>query len=130
MRPKFKQKCKICHQEWVVVHYREFPICVKCHLRQIFSEEVTEKKYGFLNISKELYEKSRFLRNIRQAYLMYKNLTEKQVKAFKKTVKEMKGGKGKSDEEKERSEKEDGERGKEKEEGAAVGEGEVKILLP
>lgn len=87
---KFKHKCKICHKEWVVINRREFPICLKCHIRQIFSEEVTDKKFKFLNIPKELYEKSRFLRNIRQAYLMYKELSEKQVKAFKKTVSEIK----------------------------------------
>jgi len=84
--PKFKHKCKLCKKDWVVVKGREFPICVKCHMRQIFSEEVTDKKYKFLNIPKELYEKSRFLRNIRQAYLMYKELTKKQISAFKKTV--------------------------------------------
>ena len=91
--PQFKQKCKICKTEWVILNRREYPICVKCHLRQIFSEEVTDPKFEFLNISKELYEKSRFLRNIRQAYLMYKNLTEKQAEAFKKTVKEIKNPK-------------------------------------
>ena len=87
--PKFKQKCKICRDEWVVINRREYPICVKCHLRQIFSEEVTEKKYQFLNIEKRLYTKSRFLRNIRQSYLMYKSLTKKQIDAFKKTVEEL-----------------------------------------
>lgn len=87
---KFKQKCKICGKEWVVINRREFPICVKCHIMQIFSEKVTDKEYSFLNIPRELYEKSRFLRNIRQSYLMYKELTEKQIKAFKKAVTELK----------------------------------------
>jgi len=88
--PKFKQKCKICKKEWVIINRREFPICIKCHMRQIFSEEITSKKYQFLNISKKLYEKSRFLRNIRQAYLMYNSLTKKQIQAFKKTIQELK----------------------------------------
>ncbi len=95
--PKFKQKCKICKGEWVVVNRREFPICVKCHMKQVFSEEVTEKKYDFLNISKRMYEKSRFLRSIRQNYLMYKNLTKKQIDAFKKTVKDLKAGKNREE---------------------------------
>lgn len=92
---KFKQKCKICRKEWVVINRREFPICIKCHIRQIFSEEVENKKFDFLNISKRLYEKSRFLRSIRQNYLMYKTLTKKQIDAFKKTVQDLKGGKRK-----------------------------------
>ncbi len=87
--PKFKQKCKICHKEWVVIRGREFPICVKCHMRQMTFEKITQLKYKFLNISKKLYEKSRFLRSIRQSYLRYEELTEKQIKAFKKAVKEL-----------------------------------------
>ncbi|MBU0470486.1 MAG: hypothetical protein KKA62_04280 [Nanoarchaeota archaeon] len=99
VRPKFKQKCKICREEWVTINYREFPICVKCHIRQIFSEEITDKKYIFLNIDQKIYEKSRFLRNIRQNYLMYKSLTENQVKTFKKAVKDLKNPKIKTEEE-------------------------------
>ena len=95
---KFKQKCKICHKDWVVINRREFPICVGCHMKQIFSEEVTDKKFAFLNQSKKMFEKSRFLRNIRQNYLMYKSLTKKQIDAFKKTVKDIKAGKGKDEE--------------------------------
>jgi len=91
--PKFKQKCKICKQEWVVLNRREYPICVKCHLRQIMSEEIKSKKYQFLNIPTEIYEQSRFLRNIRQAYLMHDGLTVKQIEAFKKTVEDLKKGK-------------------------------------
>ena len=66
-------------------------------MKQIFSEEIDNKKYDFLNISKKLYEQSRFLRNIRQAYLMYKNLTVKQISAFKDTVKKVKEGKEESE---------------------------------
>ena len=90
--PKFKQKCKICKKEWVVVNRREFPICIPCHIRQIFSEEVKEKAYKFLDLPKSTYEKSRFLRSIRQNYLIYGSLTKKQIDAFKKTVKDVKKG--------------------------------------
>lgn len=62
-------------------------------MRQIFSEEVTDKKYDFLNQPKELFEKSKFLRNIRRSYIMYKDLTDKQIEAFKKAVKDIKAGK-------------------------------------
>ena len=71
-RLKFKKKCSFCKDVWVLIQSREYPICVDCHLKKIFSEEVTEKKYNFLNADKKVYAKSRFLRNIRQAYLMYK----------------------------------------------------------
>jgi len=66
-------------------------------MKQIFSQEVTAKKYDFLNIPKKTYEKSRFLRNIRQSYLMYKSLSKKQIDAFKKTVEDIKKGKGRDE---------------------------------
>ncbi len=91
-RLKFKKKCNICKKVWVVVRSREYTICVPCHMKQIFSQEVTDKKFDFLNIDRELYEESRFLRNIRQSYLMYNELSEKQVEAFKKVAEDVKNG--------------------------------------
>lgn len=90
VRAKFKQKCGICKLEWVTIRYREYPICIKCHMKQIFSEEIKDKKYKFLDLDRKTYEKSKFLRNIRRAYLMYKELTEKQIEAFKEAVKTVK----------------------------------------
>ncbi len=97
-RLKFKEKCRICKTNWVVKTRRDYPICVDCHMKQIFKQEVTDKKYQFLNIDKEIYEQSRFLRNIKQAYLMYEELTEKQIEAFKETAKKIKDGTEEGDE--------------------------------
>lgn len=83
----FKKKCGICTKEWVVINSREYPVCIDCHMKQIFSEEITDKAFSFLSIDKELYRKSKFLRSIRQSYLMYNSLTKKQIEAFKKAVK-------------------------------------------
>ena len=99
-RPLFKKKCGLCKEVWVVINSREYPICIPCHMKQIFSEEVTDKKFNFLNIDKSLYRKSRFLRAIRQSYLMYKDLSSKQIAAFKKTVKDLKNPKPKPKEDK------------------------------
>ena len=66
-------------------------------MKQIFSQEVTAKKFDFLNLPKKTYEKSRFLRNIRQNYLMYKSLSKKQIDAFKKTVDDIKKGKNREE---------------------------------
>ncbi len=70
-------------------------------MKKIFSQEVTEEKFQFLNIDRSLYEKSRFLRNIRQAYLMYEDLTERQIEAFKETVEKLKNPPKEEAEEKE-----------------------------
>jgi len=66
-------------------------------MKQIFSEEIKSKKFDFLNLSKKTFEKSRFLRNIRQSYLMYKSLSKKQIDAFKKTVDDIKKGKSRDE---------------------------------
>lgn len=59
-------------------------------MKQVFAEDITDKKYNFLNLDKELYEKSSFLRDIRRSYLFHKDLSKAQIDAFKKTVKEIK----------------------------------------
>jgi len=93
--PKFKQKCALCKTEWVVMFSRrQFPICVKCHMKKI-SDKIEDKKFEFLNIPNSLYEQSSFLRNIKESYQRFKNLTDKQIEAFKKTVKDLKEGKNK-----------------------------------
>lgn len=42
------------------------------------------------DIPEEYYKQSQFLRNIKVSYLRYGNLTEKQIEAFKKVVKDIK----------------------------------------
>ena len=98
-RPKFKQKCVMCKEDWVIMMSRnQFPICVKCHMKQIDKEIKDSKMKKFFDIPQKFYEENTFLRNIKQAYLRFDKLSEKQVEAFKKTVKDMKEGKGKKDE--------------------------------
>ena len=90
-KPKFKQKCKICNDNMVVIYsYRQYPICIECQMKRINVEIEDPKMKKFFDIPKELYEKSSFLRNIKQAYISFKNLSEKQVEAFKKAVKDLK----------------------------------------
>ena len=97
--PKFKQKCALCKTEWVIMFsHRQFPICVKCHMKKI-SEKVEDKTFDFLNIPNSLYEQSSFLRNIKESYQRFKNLTDKQIEAFKKTVQDLKEGKNREKEE-------------------------------
>ena len=89
---QFKTKCSFCKKEWVLSKRGEYPLCVDCHMRIIYGEEITDKKYEFLEIDKKYYRKSRFLRNIRQAYIRYHELTDKQKEAFLKTVQDVKKG--------------------------------------
>jgi len=93
MAVKYKELCKVCKKKWIMAVPRKYTICLDCQMRQIFSEEITDKKYLFLNLPREIFEKNPFLRDVRRSYLFYKDLTPPQVKAFKKTVKEMKKSK-------------------------------------
>ena len=54
------------------------------------NQPIEDPKYKELfNIPVELYEKSSFLRNIKESYLRFDSLTEKQIETFKKVVKEL-----------------------------------------
>ena len=89
-KPKFKQRCALCKENMVIMYSaRQFPICVTCHMKRIDVEIKDPKMKKFFDIPKEFYEKNNFLRNIKEAYIRFENLTEKQVEAFKKTVKEL-----------------------------------------
>ena len=88
--PKFKQKCAICKVNMVLMYsYRQFPICVKCQMQRIDKEIKDPQMKKMFAISKELYEQSSFLRNIKESYLRFDSLTEKQIEAFKKTIKDL-----------------------------------------
>lgn len=88
--PKYKQRCALCKKNMVLMYSaRQFPICVDCHMKRI-SEPIKDKKYDFLNISDELYRESSFLRNIKESFLRFDTLSEKQIEVFKKVVGDLK----------------------------------------
>lgn len=84
--------CKLCKTNRVLVTAREkFPVCYECHKKQMSGKKVTDKKIKKLfNIPEEFYKENIFLRKIKLYYLKYKELTEKQIAAFKKTVEKIK----------------------------------------
>lgn len=88
---RFKQKCAICKNNMVeMFSARQFPICSPCQMKRI-NQEITDPKFKkFFDIGQDLYEKSSFLRNIKEAYLRYGSLTERQTVAFLKAVEDVK----------------------------------------
>lgn len=97
-RPRFKQRCALCKKNMVVMYTsRQFPICVECHMKRI-SDPVTDPKYKeMFNIPRDFYEKSMFLRNIKESFQRFGSLTENQVTAFKKAVDDLKNPKKKKE---------------------------------
>ena len=88
---KFKQKCALCKINMVeMFSSRQFPICSPCQMKRI-NQEITNPEFKqFFNIDISLYEKSSFLRNIKEAYLRYGSLTDRQREAFLKAVEDVK----------------------------------------
>ena len=93
-RPSYKQRCVLCKKNMVLIsQYGQKPFCTECQMKEI-NKPITDPVFKELfDIKPELYEQSSFLRNIKQAYLRYGSLTEKQVETFKKVAGEFGGGK-------------------------------------
>ena len=88
---QFKQKCMRCRKNYVLVsHKTRFTICYDCQKPEMEGRITNPKMKKMFNIPEELYRQSSFLRSIKVNYLLYRNLTETQIKAFKKAVKDMK----------------------------------------
>lgn len=100
--PKYKQRCALCKKNMVLMYSaRQFPICTDCHMKRI-AEPIKGKKYDFLNIPDELYRESSFLRNIKESFLRFGSLSEKQIEVFKKVVGDLKNPKKKEKKEEEK----------------------------
>ena len=73
--------------------HNQFPVCVSCHMKQI-DQPIDDPKFKkMFDVPASLYEQSNFLRKIKESYIRFGSLSEKQIDAFKKTVEEMKSGK-------------------------------------
>lgn len=93
MRIRFQQKCSKCKQKYVTVSVgQRYPLCYDCQKPELQGKIKDPKIKKLFDIPEEFYKKNSFLRNIKINYLKYKSLTDKQIEAFKKTVKELKEG--------------------------------------
>jgi hypothetical protein len=90
MRVKYKTKCSRCRTNYVLVTWRNnYPVCYDCQKTDLHQEIKDAKMKKFFDIPEELYKESTFLRDIKLNYLKWGKLTEKQIEAFKTTVKKM-----------------------------------------
>ena len=88
---RYKQLCVRCKKNYVLVTYRQkFPLCYDCQKNELKGEIKNKKFKKMFDIPEEFYKENLFLRSIKINYLRYGKLTEKQIAAFKKTVKNMK----------------------------------------
>lgn len=67
-----------------------YALCYDCQKKYLEGEIKSKKMKELFDIPEEFYKESLFLRNIKTYYLRFGKLSEKQISAFKKTVKKMK----------------------------------------
>ena len=75
-----------------MVHYgrQRFVVCMECEMKEVKKPVKDEKFKKMFDIPIEWYKENHFLRSVRYQYGRYEELSENQIEAFKKTVKEMK----------------------------------------
>jgi hypothetical protein len=89
---QYKQKCAQCKKQWVLMRTgrSRFAVCVDCEMKEVV-QPVEEKEFvSLFDIPLDWYRENHFLRSVRYQYGRFGALSDKQIEAFKKTVKEMK----------------------------------------
>jgi adenylate kinase family enzyme len=90
-RVKYKVKCCKCKKNYVLVTKRtRYPVCYQCQKKEMQGEIKDKEMKKLFDIPEDFYKKNLFLRNIKINYLKWGKLSDKQIEAFKKTVKKMK----------------------------------------
>ena len=74
----------------MVTGKQRFPICYECQKAELEGTISDPEMKKMFKIPEEFYKKNSFLRDIKIKYLKFHSLTERQVEAFKKTVKDLK----------------------------------------
>jgi len=91
MAMQYKHKCVRCKTNYVLATRRDkFPVCYECQKKEMQGEITDPKLKKMFDIPEEFYKSNSFLRDIKIKYLRYGSISEKQIEAFKKTVKDMK----------------------------------------
>ncbi len=91
MAVSYKQKCYRCKKNYVMANSRNMYVqCYECQKKELDTVIEDPKMKKFFDIPERFYKENAFLRSIKVNYLKFGNLTERQVEAFKETVKKMK----------------------------------------
>ena len=87
----FKQKCFRCKKNYVKVgRNQRFVVCYDCQKKEMQGEVKDPKNRKMFDIPEDFYKENSFLRDIKVKAIMFGELTENQINAFKKTVARMK----------------------------------------
>ena len=88
---KYKQKCYRCKSKYVTVRRgQRYAMCYDCQKDELKGTIKDPKMKKLLTIPEKYYKENPFLRDIKINYLRYGKLSEKQIEAFKKVLKQEK----------------------------------------
>jgi len=88
---KYKEKCRRCKKNYVTVTWKQrYPLCYDCQKNEMSGEIKNAKMKRLFNIPEDFYKENAFLRSIKINYLRFGKLSDKQIDAFKETVKKLK----------------------------------------
>lgn len=91
MAISYKHKCSRCKTNYVKVIWKQrYPVCYECQKRELDGEIKDPKMKKLFDIPEEYYKENAFLRDLKITYLQYRNLTDKQIQALKKTIQKIK----------------------------------------
>ena len=97
MAIKYKQLCRRCKQNYVIVTSKQdYITCYDCQKKDLGGKIKDPKMKKLFDIPESYYQENLFLRSIKLNYLRCGSLTDKQIGAFKKTVKRIKESETKS----------------------------------
>jgi hypothetical protein len=78
----------------IVTRRQKWVMCYDCQKAEMKGEIKDPKMKKMFDIPEEFYKENSFLRDIKIKYLQWGELTERQIEAFKKVVKDMKDAQG------------------------------------
>jgi len=91
MAVRYKKQCFKCKKNYVLATgMNNYVICYDCQKEELNKPIKDPKMKKMFDIPEKFYKENSFLRSIKSNYLRYENLTEKQIAAFKKVVKDLK----------------------------------------
>ena len=91
VRVQFKKKCNRCKKNYVLVtNQNTYVECYECQKKELDTPIEDNEMKAFFNIPEDFYRQNAFLRSIKINYHRFKNLSDRQKDAFKRTVEEIK----------------------------------------
>ena len=90
VRIQYKQRCSRCKKNYILTTRTiRFPVCYECEKEELQGDIKDIKMKKMFAIPEKYYKENQFLRSIKINYLKWGKLSEKQIGAFKKAVKDI-----------------------------------------